>query len=184
MQVYRSRDRLEPLAPFVPEQVRQSLRAKQHVSRRHIGLHGVVVGVANWPFPPLPAFAKLSIRVLEVRAGWVVAVANCASGSVSLGFRLDFPSRRAHLDVDELNYRISSDFEGLEEAIKVIELRKHLIGNGRMELWLPDGGRVDFEVVIPVNIDIGSTWRNMDAQIEQLQLRLGTKNALHVGSQS
>ena len=38
-----------------------------------------------------------------------------------------------------------------------------------MELWLPDGGRVDFEVVIPVNIDIGGTWRLMEKQIDDVK---------------
>lgn len=177
MQVYRSRDRLKPLAPFVPESVRQVLQSKGHVSRRHVGLQGLEVGLAHWPRPPIPAFSRLSVRVREVRCGWVFASATSAAGSISLGFGLDFPSGRAHLDIDESRYQSPTDAKSLEEAIAVIEFRKQVIGNGRMELWLPDGGRVDFEVVLPVNIDIAGTWRNMDAQINELRQHFGKSDA-------
>lgn len=169
VQVYRERDRLEPLDSFVPEDARQALRSRKHVSRRHVGLHRITVGLAHWPQPPIPIFAELLLRVREVRDGWILASGSNASGSVSIGFGLDFPSGRAHIDFNELDYRISVDSSTVGDAIAVVELRKQVIGNGRMELWLPDGGRVDFEVVIPTNIDIAATWRNMDAEITELR---------------
>lgn len=169
MQVYQMRDRLEPLDSFVPGEARQALRSKLHVSRRHVGLHGITVGLAHWPQPPVPTFAELSLRVRKVRDGWVFARASNSSGTVSIGFGLDFSSGRAHIDFDELDYSVSADPSTVEDAVAVVELRKQVIGNGRMELWLPDGGRVDFEVIIPTNIDIAATWRNMDAEITELR---------------
>jgi len=57
----------------------------------------------------------------------------------------------------------------VEDAIAVVDLRKQVIGNGHMELWLPDGGRLDFEILIPENTDIDGTFRRMDAEIAQLR---------------
>lgn len=169
MQVYRSRDRLEALEPFVPAEVRQALRSKTHVSRRRVGLHGIRVGLSQWPRPPVRTFSELTLRVTEVHHGWVIVSGSNAAGSANLGFALDFPSGRAHIDFDKLSYQVTAETKTVEDAIAVIELRKQVIGNGRMELWLPDGGRLDFEVVIPVNVDIAGTWRNLDAQIAALR---------------
>lgn len=168
-QVFRMRNRLEPLDSFVPEKARQALQSKAHVSRRHVGLHRITVGLAHWPKPPVPTFAELLLRVREVRNGWVFARASNATGTASVGFALDFPSGRAHINFEELDYRVSANPSAVDDAVAVVELRKQVIGNGRMELWLPNGGRVDFEVIIPTNIDIAATWRNMDAEITELR---------------
>lgn len=169
MQVYRNRDRLEALEPFVSAEVQQALRSKIHVSRRRVGLHGIRVGLSHWPRPSVRAFSELTLRVTEVHDGWVMVSRSNTAGSVNLGFAFDFPSGRAYIDFDKLSYQVTAEAKTVEDAIAVIELRKQVIGNGRMELWLPDVGRVDFEVVIPVNVDIAGTWRNLDAQIAALR---------------
>jgi len=169
MQVYRTRDRLEALEPFVPQQVQQMLKSKMHVSRRRVGLHGITAGLAHWPRPPVSTFAELALRITEVRDGWVMVSGSNRVGTASVGFAFDFTSGRAHIDVCKLEYRLTSDIRTVEDAIAVVELRKQVIGNGLMELWLPDGGRLDFEVLIPENIDIGGTFRSMDAEIAQLR---------------
>lgn len=56
-----------------------------------------------------------------------------------------------------------------DEAIAVVRFRKEVVGNGRMELWLPDGGRIDFEIIIPVNIDFDGTFHAMDSEIARLE---------------
>lgn len=170
MEVYRTRNRLEPLDSYVSAKVQEMLKSRTHVSRRRIGLHGITVGLAHWPRAPIGTFAKLALRVTEVREGWVLVSGINDTASVTVGFAFDFTSHRAHIDFDKLNYELTDDYENVEDAIAIIELRKQVIGNGRMELWLPDDSRVDFEVVIPVNIDIGGTWRIMDTQIAQLRL--------------
>ena len=169
MEVYRTRNRLEPMEPFVSTEVRRMLKSKTHVSRRRIELHGITVGLAHWPQAPVSTFAKLVLRVTEVREGWVFVSGINDVASATVGFAFDFTSDRAHIDFDKLDCQLAADLCNVEDAIAIIELRKQVIGNGSMELWLPNGGRVDFEVVIPVNIDIGGTWRNMDAQIAQLR---------------
>ena len=163
------RDRLESLAPFISEDARQALQAKSHVSRRSVGIHGMTVGLARWPNAPEPTFTELRLRVCEIRNGWLTATATNASGSVRLGFSFDFPSGKAHIDFDKLSYQLSSDPVTVDDAVALVQLRKQVIGNGRVELWLSDGGRLDFEVVIPVNIDIAGTWKNMDAEIAELR---------------
>jgi hypothetical protein len=169
MMVYRTRDRLEPLSAFVPASALSTLRAKEHVSRRHVGLNRLSVGIAHWPHAPVPELSRLTLRVIEVRAGWVLVQATNDSGSIRLAFELDFPSGRAHVNVERSSYRLPRAGEAPDDAIAVVQFRKQVIGNGQMELWLPDGGRMDFEVVIPVNIDIGGTWRLMDSEIERLE---------------
>lgn len=174
MEVYRTRNRFEPLEPYVSAEVQQALKSRTHVSRRRIGLDGITVGLAHWPRAPAGTFAKLGLRVTEVREGWVLVSGVNHVASVTVGFAFDFTSHRAHIDFKKLNYQLAGDYGNVDDAIAVIELRKQVIGNGRMELWLPDGSRVDFEVVIPVNIDVGGTCRSMDAQIAQLR-QLQTK---------
>jgi hypothetical protein len=172
MRVYRERNRLEPLASYLGDEVYTALRSGQHVSRRRLGINGIAVGLARWPEAPIHTFAKLQVRVDEVREGWVFASANSERGSVTLSFALDFPSGRAHLDIERTRYSLSNDAAATEDAIALIQLRKFVIGNGRMELWLPNGSRIDFEVLIPVNVDIARTWQNMDVQIQELRRQL------------
>lgn len=169
MQVYQSRDRLEALEPFVPQQVQQVLKSKMHVSRRRVGLHGITAGLAHWPRPPVSTFAELALRVTKVCDGWVMVNGSNRKGTASAGFAFDFTSGRAHIDVSKLDYRLTGDIRTVEDAIAVVELRKQVIGNGHIELWLPDGGRLDFEVFIPMNIDIDETFRIMDAEIAKLR---------------
>lgn len=169
MGVYRTRDRLEATASFIPELAAQALRTKAHVARRRVGLDGLKVGLAHWPRAPVSAFAELSLRVREIRDGRLSIAASNASGSVTLGFVLDFPSGRASIDWNQLRYRLSNDPATIDDAVEVVELRKQIIGNGRMELWLPDDSRLDFEVVIPMNVDIVGTWNAMDAEIAALR---------------
>jgi hypothetical protein len=169
MMVYRARDRLELLSAFIPAAALSTLRAKGHVSRRHVGLNGLSVGIAHWPHAPVPELSRLTLRATEVRAGRVLVFATNDSGSIRLAFELDFPSGRAHIDLERATYRPPRAGEAPDDAIAVVQFRKQVIGNGRMELWLPDGGRMDFEVLIPVNIDIGGTWRLMDSEIERLE---------------
>lgn len=172
MSVYRSRNRLEPLSRYISAEVLDKLKVKQYVSRMSVGLNWLKVGVAHWPHTPVPELSKLELRVFAVREGVVFVRATNLSGNISLEFALDVPTGRAHIDVENSTYRQPRAGESPDDAIAIVNLRKQIIGNGRMELLLPDGGRVDFEVVIPVNVDIGGTWGLMDKEIDVLrQLR-------------
>lgn len=169
MTVYRTRDRLEPLYAFMPSDVVTALKAKEFVSRRHLGLNNLAAGFAHWPSDPMPELSRLTLRVTEVRDGMAFVRATNDSCSVALAFWLDFPEGKAHIDIQESNYRMPRAGDSPDDAIAVVQLRKQVIGNGKMELWLSNGRRMDFEVVIPVNIDIAGTWRRMDQEIQKLE---------------
>lgn len=169
MNVYRFRNRLEPLSTHIPAQALDKLKSKQHVSRRSVGLNWLMAGVAHWPQAPVPELSKLGLRVIAVRNGVAFIRATNQAANIVLEFALDVPAGKAHIDVESATYRRPQQGESPDDAIAVVNFRKQVIGNGRMELWLPDGGRVDFEVVIPVNIDIGETWRLMDKEIDDLK---------------
>jgi hypothetical protein len=169
MSVYRFRNRLEPLSTYIPVQARDKLKAKQHVSRRSVGLNWIMAGLAHWPHAPVQELSKLGLRVIAIRDGVVFVCATNQAGNIVLEFALDVPAGKAHIDIENCKYRRPQPGESPDDAIAVVNFRKQVIGNGRMELWLPDGGRVDFEVVIPVNIDIGGTWRLMDKEIDDLK---------------
>ncbi len=168
--VYRTRDRLEPLAAFIPRDVWDVLKSGAFASRRHLGLNGLLVGIAHWPGRPVPELSQLRLRVAEVRDdGRARVEAHSVSGVVCVSLDLDFPAGKAHIDLARTRYRAPRVGEAPEEAIAVVRLRKEVLGNGRMELWLPNGTRLDFEVLIPVNVDISASWRQMDAEIEALE---------------
>lgn len=169
MTVYRTRDRLEPLYAFIPSESVTALKAKGFVSRRHLGINNLTGGFANWPHAPIPELSKLTLRVSEVKDGVAFVRATNDSSSISLAFWLDFPEGKAHIDIQESNYQTPLPGDAPDDAIAVVRLRKQVIGNGKMELWISNGGRMDFEVVIPVNIDIAKTWRLMDQEIENLE---------------
>lgn len=167
--VYRTRDRLEPISTFVPRDVWDTLKSGAFASRRHLGLNGLLAGIAHWPGKPISELAQLRLRVTEVRDGRTLVEAYSASGAICVSFEFDFPAGKAHIDLMRTHYRQPRAGEAPDEAIAVVKLRKEVLGNGRMELWLPNASRVDFEVLIPVNIDISGSWRLMDAEIEALE---------------
>lgn len=169
MTVYRTRDRLEPLYDFMLSGAVTTLKAKGFVSRRHLKINNLTAGFAHWPRAPIPELSRLTLRVTKVQDGMAFVRATNDSGSVSIAFWLDFPEGKAHIDIQESNYRMPRAGDAPNDAIALVRLRKQVIGNGKMELWLPNGGRMGFEVVIPVNIDIAGTWCLMDQEIENLE---------------
>lgn len=167
--IYRTRDRLEPLSSFVPRNVWDTLKSGAFASRRRLGLNGLLVGIAHWPRKPVPELAQLCLRITEVRDGRALVEAHSASGAICVTFLFDFPAGKAHIDLKRTRYRKPGAGEIPDEAIAVVKLRKEVLGNGSMELWLPNDCRVDFEVLIPVNIDISRSWRLMDEEIDELE---------------
>lgn len=167
--VYHTRDRLEPLSAFVDTDTLSALRAAQFVSRRQVGLNGLVVGFAHWPRPPLPELCALTLRVTAVQNGHVRLHATNNSGSICIAFLLDFPSGRAHVDLSGTTYREPQRGESPDAAISLFKFNKQVIRNGLIEMWLQDNGRVDFEITAPTNVDFNATLRAIDAEIERLE---------------
>jgi hypothetical protein len=169
MEVYRTRDRLLPLRSIISASHLASLRSGEHVSRRHVGLQGLKVGVAMWPNEPIAQLANLRLRVVEVRDGQIWLEAHNDASTVRLGFVLDAKTGRAHVDLEATAYTRPTPGSPADDAVAVVEFRKAVIGNGAIEIWLPDGGRIDCEILIPVNIDIVGTFKNMEAEIASLR---------------
>lgn len=167
--VHCKRDRLELLTAFVPAKTFGTLRAAQFVSRRQVGLNGLVVGFAHWPRAPVPELCALTLRVIAVQNGCVHLHATNKSGSICIAFLFDFPSGLARVDLNGTRYREPKRGETPDAAIALVQFKKQVIANGLIEMWLQDGGRVDFEIVIPINIDFNATFRAMDYEVERLE---------------
>jgi len=169
MDVYRKRNRLDPLRSCVPAAQWDALVEGRHMSRRRFGLNGARVSFARWPSAPVAQFSDLRVRTTSVRNGVVTLRAINQAETIDVEFFLDFPKGKAHIKPYQSIYTrpVRSDF--VEDAVAGAQFRKEVIGNGRMELWLLDGGRMDFEVFIPTNIDFVGTFRNLDAEIESLR---------------
>ena len=56
-----------------------------------------------------------------------------------------------------------------ENEIAFLEYQKAVIGNGTIEIQLPNGQKVVCEIVIPVNIDIGRTFDHINQRIEKIK---------------
>lgn len=166
--VHSIRNRLLPLRTVVSTENWNLLCNGHHVSRRRVGIHGLRVGVALWPKQPTPVLSNLSIRVTEVRNGHVSILAGNDSTTLQLAFILDFREGKAHVDLEASRYTPPIQGSLVDAAVSTIEFRKAVLFNGIVELWLPDGGRVDCEMVLPMNIDVSGTAKNMDSEIEAL----------------
>lgn len=169
MDVYSARNRLDPLRSCVPDAQWDALRERRHISRRQFSLNGCSVGFAQWPHAPTPQLSELLVRAVSVRDGIVSLQANNRAGTIKIEFVLNFPLGKAYIKPYHTGYLQPARSDTAEDAIACVLFRREVIGNGRMELWLSGGGRMDFEVFIPTNIDWIGTSRKLDAEILSLR---------------
>lgn len=172
MDVYRSRNRLLPLYSYLTPQHVDELKRGGSVPRRQLGLNGLRIAVNRWPDEAPEPFRNLVLSVDSAHNGLVMMRATNDARSLELAFVLDFRDSKAHTDIEQGGSLDLSRGGRLDDAIAVIEYQKSVIGNGIIEIRLPNGDKFDCEVVIPVNIDIGRTFDAMDAQIAALKDRL------------
>lgn len=169
MDVYRTRNRLLPLHSYLSLQHIEELQRGGSVLRRKLGLNGLHVEVNRWPEPAPEPFRNLTLSVVTAHNGLVELRATNNFATLALVFILDFCEGKAHTDIEDGGFVHPSCGGTLDDALAVIEFQKAVLGNGIIEVQLPNGEKFDCEVVIPVNIDIGSTFEAMDAKIEALR---------------
>lgn len=174
MDVHERRNRLLPIYVYLAPQHIEELQRGGSVSRRKLGLNGLHVAVNRWPDPPPEPFRDLTLSVVAAHDGVVTLRASSDAAKLVLAFDLDFLEGKAHTDIEGSGFVHPSLSGTLEGAVAVIEYQKAVIGNGIIEVCLPNGEKFDCEVVIPVNVDIGRTFEAMDKEIAALKAQFGT----------
>jgi hypothetical protein len=167
MDVYGNRNSLEPLYDFISDEHRDTLKGKGSVLKKKLGINGLEISVNQWPLTVIKGLEKLSITVNSAHNGIVLITAVSSTG-VDLSFLLDFINGKAHTQLDSCCFDGDSLYHP-ENEITFLNYQKAVIGNGLIELNLPNGKTVDCKVVIPVNIDIGSSLEAMEERIRKLK---------------
>jgi methylamine utilization protein MauJ len=122
-------------------------------------------------YEPLATFEAMPAEILEARNGGLLI--RCASGDglVLTGLFLNFAEERLEFDPFEaLVLRDDGSPNAAMHAFDAVTLRRRLVLNGQLEVWNADTGVVlgRCDPVVPVNVDIGATVANLDAQIERI----------------
>lgn len=167
--VHCHRDRLQPLYSYMrPEHV-DELKQGGSVLRRKIGLNGLRVAINCWPNAAAEPFTGLGLTVHSAHNGLVLVCAENDRRTLQLVFLLDFTKGRAHTNIDQSGFVAPADGGQLEDAVVYLEYYKSVLGNGIIEVMLPNGEKIDCEIVIPVNIDLSRTFSAVDKQIAALR---------------
>lgn len=169
MDIYKSRNRFIPLYSLLDPEHIQILRSGGWVSRRKIALDRMRISVNKWGSNPPEAFTNLKLSVKAIKNGFVEVEATNSSRTITLGYIFDFNKERLHANLDTTDYRSKKMGCKLDDSIAVVEYRKAVLGNGLIEFLLPNSLKVDCEVVFPVNVDIGATFKAWDREIEELR---------------
>jgi hypothetical protein len=166
---YDHRDRLAPIHSYMNNLMLRRLAAGETISRRSTGLHGQMVDVRGWARAPDPQLHGLRLGVVSAQDGVVAMYAENQSRTLAIAFAFDFTAGRAHTDLVGSEYARLDQGGDRDAAIAVVNYRKEVLQNGLIEIVFQGGQVVQCEVLIPVNIDIGSSVRRMDAVIDRLR---------------
>lgn len=154
MDVYRTRDRLEPWhALLTPEGLSRLSAGQPAQYREQLGqLADAKISVRLWPEEPTPDFVGMTLDPVDSGPGWVKFAAVNQRNTMLLVFAMDVAKGRMHTVVDEwaLAGADPALTEGEVEAFTYMAHR--VIGNGRVELIIDGTDPVPCEIVIPVNI--------------------------------
>lgn len=169
MDVFRTRNRLFGLQAYLTSAHIQELQRGGSVLRRKLGLNGLHLSINRWQESVPEAFKNLLLSVVNAHNGLVELQAINDVAKLSLAFVLDFTQGKAHVDIQNCEF-LHPDLGGtLNGATAILDFQKAVIGNGLIEATLPNGDKFDFEVIIPVNVDIGQTIRTIDIKIQTLK---------------
>jgi hypothetical protein len=169
MDVLITRNRLLSLHAYLSAAHIQELQNGGTVIRRKLGLNGLHIAINRWQESAAEPLQNLLLSVINARNGLVELQAINDTAKLSLAFVLDFTQGRAHIEIQDCEFLHPSFGGTLEGAIAVLEFQKVVIGNALIEATLPNGDKFDFEVIIPLNVDIGQTTRAIDVKIEVLK---------------
>jgi hypothetical protein len=169
MDIYRNRDALRPIYEYLkPNQV-EELRIGGSVLPEKLGLNGLRVSINHWPHQAWRVLKDLTLSVASAHNGVVDFRATNDSGTLSLGFLLAFSQRKAGTNLNVSGALPTNQGGRPEDEIAFLEYQKAVIGNGIIEVQLPNGEKIVCEVVIPVNVDIGRTFAAIDERIAALR---------------
>ena len=170
MDVYRNRDALRPVYEYLHQNHLEELRNGGSVLRKKLGLNGLRVSINHWPHEAPRALQNLILSVASAHNGILDLRATSKSGTISLGLLLAFPQRKAGTNLDVSGVLPTDQGGRPEDEIAFLEYQKAVIGNGIIEVQLPNSEKIVCEVVIPVNIDIGRTFAALDEKITVLRV--------------
>lgn len=168
LDVSNGRDALLGSYEFIKEDHLRILHEGGSVLRKKLGLNGLKVSINHWPNKPCPEFQGLSLSVLSAHEGLVEISAANEDNSLSLIFQFSFTARKAVPDIQNSAAIPVENGGRAAVAVAFLEYQKAILGNGIIELTFPNEQKVVCEIVIPVNIDIGATFRAIDQRIETI----------------
>jgi hypothetical protein len=149
-------------------------------------------------FPPLPklgirirdkekyqAFDRLRPTIVGVKDGCVHVRCDSNDGFVALVFGLNFQAERIEFNAQG-GVAIGDDGSPQAVLIGLDDLRffREHICNGELEIWDVDKevllGRTD--PLVPINVDLRGTIRNLDRAQERLEVALSVRSAPEEGA--
>ncbi|NHQ87205.1 hypothetical protein HA050_13900 [Iodobacter sp. HSC-16F04] len=149
--LYRERDRLEPWASLLSQEVLESLKnggAPDQVS----ALTGHIVSIGLWPDGPIPGLERMTMHTVAVESGVVKIVLINDRKTILLVFFLDYRSGRIHTNLEDGGL-LNGESKPTENDVKAYATFFYKVfSNGIAELTCGENEPVDCEVVIPVNM--------------------------------
>jgi hypothetical protein len=161
------------IGPMSVEELRRGMEVGQERLPR---LPRLSIRVRN--HEPLATFEAMHTEILEARNGGLVIRCVSDDGLVLGGLFLNFAAERLGFDPFEaLVLRDDGSPNAAMHAVDVLILRRRLILNGQLEVWNSESGVVlgRCDPVLPVNVDIGATLENLDAQIERIRAEVQSR---------
>jgi hypothetical protein len=153
MQVYKTRNRIEPWEKFVDPNALALLKAGGSPDAALIGLEGRRVGLSLWPDIPMEGLTSLTMHVNAVHEGCVRILAFNDRMTMKYVFVLDFRDGRVHTQMEQSSLTRNALHSPVEQDVREFFTVLHkVIGNEVAELHIEGCDPVDCEVVIPVNI--------------------------------
>lgn len=144
------------------------------VNRRRLVLPGPL-SIRQWCDKRYGVFENLTAKTKLIRDGVVLLECQSPDGVLTVGLLLDFGNNQIHFDVENAFIESNAGRKSIEYAIDYNEFFRDLIGNGEIEIYFAHDdkflGRKDAN--LPVNIDLGGTFKLLNAKIDELKMQLG-----------
>jgi hypothetical protein len=150
--LYRTRDRLEPWASFLPPNALELLKrggTPDDVS----SLVGRVVSVGLWPDGAISGLERMILHVDAVEDGVVKIVLINQRNTIMLVFFLDYRSGRVHTNLEDGGLLYGDENKPDEIDVKAYATFFYNVFSNRIAELICEGVEpIDCEVVIPVNM--------------------------------
>lgn len=174
MDLYRSRDRVQPWHRLMAPQAVTALKAGGRIERAEdLGrLNKASVSIRLWPDPPPDQFREMEFLPTECCGGAVKFVALNSRKTIALVFAMDVAHGRFHTILDEGG--VGAGMDTTEQDIEDFTRYFHsVIANRVVELAIDGVEPVPCEVVIPTNIIPQAPEEAVARAIAQFRLERG-----------